>query len=418
MHKSNCFWIIRWGLVVLTLCWPRPVIAQAYPETVRIYLDSDRSVNTASTHAIEAGIRVALHEHGDQLGGRPVELVLLDHRGNVKRSQRSFEQFAKDPAGLAVFSGIHSPPLLAHRDSLINAQGLLTLDPWAAAGPITRPPTPENWIFRLSVDDTNAGVFIAHQAMARGVRRPALLLEKTGWGESNHQTMTKAIRARLGFDPSVTWFNWGTSEATMRIKLREIVASGADAVFFVGNVREGVTLTRVLSASGGELNLPVYSHWGITGGDFFQQVGAETLAGLEWVFIQTRFQVAGAAPGSKMDRLLKTAQTCGMFLDAQTTDDIDAPTGFVHAYDLTKIFIAAVKQAGLTDDVIADRKNIRTALQSLKVTVPGLIRDYDRPFGPYTQPGSAAHEALTNHDYTLARYDHDGVIRHIDNADD
>jgi len=392
--------------------------AQGYTDTVRLYLDSDRTINSASTHSIEAGIRVALHEHGGKLDGRDVELVLLDHRGNVKRSRRSFEKFADDPAALAIFGGMHSPPLLAHRDALINARRLLTLDPWAAAGPITRPPTKENWVFRLSVDDSNAGVFIAEQAIRRGVKKPALLLEKTGWGESNHQTMSGAIRDRLGVDSSVAWFNWGASDSSIRIMLRDIIASGADAVFFVGNVREGVALVRIMAESDGELALPIYSHWGITGGDFYEQVGWEKLSALDLVFIQTRYQLADAAKGARQHQLLDTAQACGMFLDAKTTNDIDAPAGFVHAYDLTKIFIAAVEQAGLSGDVRADRIKVCAALEGLEAPVTGLIREYDRPFGPYSQPGSAAHEALSIQDYTLARYTEGGVVRHVEVLDE
>jgi branched-chain amino acid transport system substrate-binding protein len=164
---------------------------------------------------------------GDRLGGFQAEIVPLDHRGNSRRSLRHLETFARDDRALALFAGLHSPPLLENRD-YINRNEILVLDPWAAAGPITRPPEGENWIFRLSIDDARAGYVIAREAVAEGFRRPYLLLEDTGWGKSNETTMTRAL-AELGVEPvGVEWFNWNLGATGARIILRKIADTGAD----------------------------------------------------------------------------------------------------------------------------------------------------------------------------------------------
>jgi len=131
-----------------------PVFSQQFP--LKIYIDADRTGAAESGISIEQGVRAGLASYGNQLNGRDVEVVIRDHQGSTPRSKRHLNEFLKDKDALLVVSGLHSPPLLANRD-FINENKILTLDPWTAAGPITRPLTEENWIFRLSVDDTKAG---------------------------------------------------------------------------------------------------------------------------------------------------------------------------------------------------------------------------------------------------------------------
>jgi len=177
-------------------------------ETIRLYLDADQTGSQSSSISIERGIRTALSEVGNKLGGRDVEIVLKNHRGNNSRSKSNLQESLDDKQALAVFAGLHSPPLLAHRD-FSNDNQVLLLNPWAAAGPVSRPASSENWIFRLSVDDSKAGqLIVSHATLQDHKQHPALLLENTGWGKSNERTMTTAC-AELGIEPTgVFWFNW------------------------------------------------------------------------------------------------------------------------------------------------------------------------------------------------------------------
>ena len=146
------------------------------------------------------------------------------------------------------------------------------LDPWAAAGPITRTKNANNWIFRLSIDDSNAGTFISKQAIKEGFNKPYLLLEDTGWGRSNKNTMEKALAVTNIKPNGITWFNWGLGINHAKLLLREVQASGADVIFFVGNANEGKTFAKAMLALEKELHLPIRSHWGITGGDFTEVI--------------------------------------------------------------------------------------------------------------------------------------------------
>lgn len=373
-----------------------------------MYLDADMTGARASGVSIERGIRTALDEAGNQMAGRDVELVVLDHRGNTARSLSNLKAFLADPDALVLFTGMHSPPLLKNRD-FINQNRILTLDPWAAAGPITRSAGPDNWIFRLSIDDTKAGEVITRRAIdQRGFSRPALLLENTGWGESNLKTMTDSLKKR-GLTPvNVSRFDWGVTVAGAKIFLRNIYKAGADIIFLVANASEGKVFSRAMSQLEAENRLPIISHWGITGGDFPSAVppGARERIALE--FLQTSFSFM-SMDGALLPTLV-FQRAAVLFPEVKEPSDITAPTGFIHAYDLTRILLAAVCQSGLTGDMTTDREMIRDALEQLEEPVQGLVKTYAPPFRPYSPDDPDAHEALGAENYTFGKYDDDDAI--------
>ena len=159
--------------------------------------------------------------------------------------------------------------------------------------------------------------------------------------------------------------------------------------------------------------LPIFSHWGITGGRLLRDVPIETVQLVDLEFIQTKCPIADVSPGSDIAKAISLAQATGMLGDVETAGDIGAITGFVHAHDLMCVLLAAIEQAGLTGDMKTDRAAVRHALEHLEQPVSGLIKTYRRPFAPYDVPGSDAHEALGLMDYTLARFDQHGRVVHL-----
>ena len=144
MFKLNLNLYFKLLTIILSFC-----ASQAQAEKIyNIYLDADFTGTKASSLSIEQGIETALSEINHQIFDYQIKVIKKNHRGNSLRSKRNLENYLKDPSALLVFSGLHSPPLLANKD-FINQNRILLLDPWAAAGPITRSNTEENWIFRL-----------------------------------------------------------------------------------------------------------------------------------------------------------------------------------------------------------------------------------------------------------------------------
>ncbi len=395
--------------IAVSACFLTPVSNASSPSApLHIYLDADMTVAKASGISIERGIRTALAEEGFRLAGRPVEVVVLNHRGNSARSLVNLKKFLSDPDAFVLFTGLHSPPLLAHKE-FINDNKILTLDPWAAAGPITRTAGDDNWIFRLSVDDTKAGAVITRRAVdERGFSKPALLLENTGWGKSNLKTMTASLKKRNITPVTVTRFEWGVSLPGAKIFLRNIRKAGADVIFLVANAPEGKTICKAMHELPASDRLPIVSHWGITGGDFPQVVTADIRKQLNLEFIQTRFSFMDMGGSSFRNKVFQEA--AALFPEVKEPANITAPTGFIHAFDLTRLLVAAVKQCGLTGDMAKDRARVRDALENLKSPVPGLIKTYQHPFRKYSFKDKDAHEALGENDYTFGRYNENDAI--------
>lgn len=373
-------------------------------QPLHIYLDADLSHATTSSRSIEQGILTALNEINNSLFGRSFKLIKLDHRGNSRRSLDNLKTFLNDPHALAVFGGLHSPPLLANLD-FINENGILHFIPWAAAGPITRYKKGVNWVFRLSIDDSKAGeVLVKHSLESHYSKYPALLLEETGWGKSNAKTMQIALHKRGVPHAGIYWFKWGTRENSARILIRKIIQSGADSILMVANAPEGKVFVKAMSVMDKEKRLPFVSHWGITGGDFPTVVTAPIRNKIELSFLQTRFSFL-THPVHPLGQKVFNRAVLLFGDEIQSPGDIKAPTGFIHAYDLTKIMIAAIQQAGLTKDILADRRNVQKSLENLDHPVQGLIKSYIHPFSPFDSGHPDAHEALTIDDFTMGHYD-------------
>ncbi|MCK6262962.1 ABC transporter substrate-binding protein [Vibrio sp. ZSDE26] len=377
------------------------------PEIVKVYFDSDRTGHIESAKSIEQGVKVAFSEVDNQLNGIPVEFVTLDHRGNALRSKKNMEKFLQDENALVYVAGLHSPPLIKFRE-FINESHLLTLVPWAAGSPITRyPSTENNYVFRLSVDDSKVGGKLVNHALDNGCQQPQLMLENTAWGQSNYKAMQSALPATLSNKVQVTWFDWGITDVDARNKIREAIDSNADCLLMVSNAREGRLLTQAVGDL--EVKMPIYSHWGITGGSFANELPFEVREKADLQFIQSCFNFYSGENSEFQMGVFKNAQE--QFPADFSDTNIAAPAGFIHGYDLAQVFIEAVSTVTLTNDMKVNRKNIKESLESFDAPVQGLIKQYKRPFSPYSESTPDAHEALTIDDLCMAMYDKNNAVR-------
>lgn len=372
-------------------------------EELNIYLDADFTGYEQSSVSIEMGIQTALAQHKQLLGDVKVNIKRLDHKANSLRSLKNIKTYLNDPNRLAIFSGIHSPPLLANKN-FINENKALFMIPWAAASPITRPEQGENWIFRLSVDDSKAGSFLVKELAKSSYSKPYLLLEKTGWGKHNSTTINRALNLKEIDPVGEELFNWGPTESNVRIKVRKIQKSGADCIIFVGNAREGEMFARVMD----ELNvsIPVISHWGIVGGGFYKNVGNKILQKQSWSFIQTSFSFASSNLNSYQEKVLNLA--ADLYPKQISGPHIPSPNGFIHAHDLTLILLKAWELSG--KKIPVNFASLHQNLENLNTDIQGLTKTYRKPFSKYNADNKDAHEALGISDMKLGIFDREGHV--------
>ena len=183
--------------------------------------------------------------------------------------------------GVAVIGGVHTPVAMEELES-IHRHKLIYLGPWAAGTPVVANGYKPNYVFRVSVRDEHAGNFLIRTAREQGFERPGLLLWRTGWGRSNEKAMTAAMNATDG-----------------QIAIRDIA--------------------RMPAAD----RLPVVSHWGITGGDFFNRASAD-IGNVKLSFLQTFSFFAPPFP----DRAKRVYEGyCKLFGPCKTRADVLSPVG-------------------------------------------------------------------------------------------
>jgi len=378
---------------------------------LKLYLSADQTVSKSSGRSIEQGINVALSEIDYTIHGQQVEVVVLDHKGSSPRAKQHLDDYILDEQALLVYTGLHSPPVLNNRD-FINENEILMLDPWAAAGPITRYPSEDNWIFRLSVDDTKAGQFITEFALKEGYTNPYLILEDTGWGRSNQNNMTTALLENGHAPAGVAGFNWSLGINQAKLILREAYESNADVIFFVGNAPEGIVFAKAMIELTPEQRLPLRSHWGITGGNFSEIIHSGLRNEFDLMFLQTSFSLLEANNHPIATSVLESAFE--LYPDEiVSAEDIKAPTGFIHAYDLTKLMLQAMEQVDPNLSTIEKRTELREALENIEKPVQGLVKEYIKPFSVYSETNVDAHEALSIEDLSMAVYGENNQIQLI-----
>lgn len=383
-------------------------VAYAEERLLKVYHDADYTNHYESARSMEMGFATALDEIQPRLGEYKIEWVRKDHRGNSVRSYQHMQQYLSDPDALIFFGGLHSPPYIQYRD-FINQNGILLLISWAAGGPITRYSEGANWVFRLSIDDTKAGYRLAQYALDEAqCHTPHLLHEDTPWGKSNHNTLLKAFSTRQKNDIKTTWFNWHTKEQEAKMLLRTIQNDGADCILYVGNALEGEVFSLAMLSLPNNQQLPIISHWGITGGSFGKIINNKAQS-LKLSFIQTCFSFLSSPVNDFSKAVFLRAKR--LFPDElENMSDIPAPPGFIHSYDLGKVVLTALRSSTLTGDIVQDRGRLRNALENMPESVQGLIKTYNKPFHAWAEDRDDAHEALGLNDFCMAHYNKAGHI--------
>ncbi len=364
-------------------------------DSIVIGLDADMSsVAAEGGTAIKRGALIAIDEINRQGGvlGRKLELQVKDHRGNPARGLDNIEQFARVPNLVAVLGGVHTPVALYELNA-IHQYKLIYLSPWAAGTPVVDNGFEPNFVFRVSVRDEYAGPVILKEAKGNGINKLTLVLERTGWGRSNEKSMTQAAQA-LGLTiNNIIWFNWG--EQSFRMKIKESINSGSEAFVLVANTPEGATFIKDLAKFEDSKQYPVFSHWGITGGNFVEQVSLETLSKVELSVLQT-FSFLNAYDQEKANSIIKTYNQ--LFDEQRSAATIPSAPGVAHAYDLIHLLSLAIKKAGTIE-----RKKVQLELEKLK-GFKGMVKHYQSPFN------IQMHDALVASDYQMCRFNENGNL--------
>ncbi|MBN1203418.1 MAG: ABC transporter substrate-binding protein [Myxococcaceae bacterium] len=382
---------LGWVLCVALLACGAAAAEEKPP--IVVGLQADMSSGSAEAgEALRRGALIAISEinaQGGLLGGRKLQLMVRDHHGSAARAKDQFPEFADTPNLVAVLGGLHGSAIIPSLP-FIHERQLLFVCAWSATTEIVDHGLKPNYVFRVSARDQLVSEFLVTQALKRGHTRLGLLLERSSWGRSNEKAMSEALAQRKLIPVGVQWFNWADED--MEAQISALARDGAQAILMVANAPEGGNIVKTMARRPLKERLPLYSHWGISGGNFPRRAGP-SLAQVELSVFQT-FSFVGASDA----RSRAFMETYHRMFGTKRAEDISAPVGTAHAYDAVWLLAQAIKKAGTVD-----RPKVRDALEQLG-PYQGLIRAYRPAFTP------TRHEALELSDYKLATFTPEGIL--------
>lgn len=372
-----------------------PVFGSAPP--VLIGLDAEFMDRTStSDDAILFGTQLAIDDinaRGGVLGGRPLQLVTTDNRGVPARGIHNVRYLAALPGMTAFLCGKFSPVVLDQVPEF-HASHLPLLNPWAAADAIVDNRRSPNYAFRAGLRDSLAVGCLLDEIARHGLADIGIMLPATAWGRSclfyaeRHLLLHPENRLSI---VATEWHRWGGDQQIGEQYLRH-AASPAQAILLIANEREGAALVKTMAEQPDGKRLPLFSHWGITGGRFPELCGP-ALHHVELEVVQS-FSFS-RAHGPQARHVAQRA------MDHFKVDDplkVPSMTGIGPSYDLVQLLALAIEAAGTTD-----RLQIRAALEHLPAH-NGLVRRYAPAFTP------ERHETLAAADVLLCSFDKDGRL--------
>ena len=370
------------SLLLSLMCLSTPAGAQ---EQVKIGLVAALSGDSAlSGESITRGMTVAIDEinaKGGVLGGKKLVLVRRDDESNPAKGQLAARELIEKEKVAVVFGGIDTPVSM----SLINVMSELKtpyMGVWAAGTGITNNNKNPNYMFRVSAVDerVDAGMLKYAQDKFKS-KRPGSMLVNNPWGDSNMKGLEKAAAALNITLAGQEKYNVNDIDTTAQ--LTRLKNAGADSIILVGNT--GVAAQVMKSMERMNWNVPVVSHWGISGGRFDELAGPRYK---DVVFVQTYSFFGKQSPvGDKVIAELKKR-----YPEIKGVNDIVAPVGTANAYDATMLTALAINKAGSTNG-----EKIREAYYELP-EYKGLIKTYKKPFSAESQ------DALTDRDYIWVHF--------------
>ncbi len=342
-----------------------------------------------SGEAITRGLTVAIDEVnavGGILGGRPLELVSRDDESDPAKGVAAARELIEQEEVAVVFGGLDSPVSLAMLP-VFHELETPYMGVWAAATGITRNDFDPNYAFRVSANDNIVDKFLLSYAQDKyNVDRVGLMLINNPWGESNQKGFEEWAE-KLGIEiTGIEKFNETDNDVTAQLtRLRE---SGAQALMLVANAAPAAQLMRSLTRI--NWDVPIVSHWGISGGRFPELAG-DIANKVEFVQTYSFFDEQSEVGQKVLSQLNNKYQL-------KEPADILAPVGTANAYDALMLTTKAIDQADSTEG-----SEIREALLNLPQH-KGLIKTYDNPFTPDN------HDALNENDYIMVRWEGNKIV--------
>ena len=315
--------------------------------------------------SMREGIRIAAAEinAGGGLLGRRVELVERDDEASNELGAQIVREFVNRERVVAGLGIVNTGVALASQRHYQTAR-IPVITSVATGTLITRqfqpPEFPENYVFRVSANDTLQAEVIVDEAVSRrGFRRLAILHDATNYGILGSADLAATLRAQ-GIEP-VAIERFQLRQTDMRPQLEHARAAGAQAVLTYGIGPELAHIANGMARM--DWRVPIIGSWTLAMSNFIEIAGRNAEgARMPQTFIQT-------------PRTAKQSAFLQAWREATDTARIPVPPAAAQGYDSMLLLAAAIRQAGSLEGA-----RIRDALENLEAPVEGVVMTYHRPF--------------------------------------
>lgn len=324
--------------------------------------------------SMREGIRIAAAEINVAGGvlGRPIELIERDDEARNERGAQIVQELIKE--GVVAGLGIVNTGVALASQRFYQQARIPVITSVATGSLVTKqflpPQHPENFVFRVSANDTLQAAMIVEEAVERrGLRRVAIFHDATNYGQLGREDLERALNEH-GIHP-VAVERFQLRQADMLTPLRRARAAGAQAILTYGIGPELAQIANGMARMGWKA--PLIGSWTLAMSNFIDNAGPNA----EGARMPQTFVQEPTTP--------KRVAFLAAWKEKTGTERIPVPPAAAQGYDSMLLLAAAIEQAGSTD---GDR--IREALEDLRTRVEGVIMTYDRPFS------RTSHETITD----------------------
>lgn len=313
-------------------------------------------------NSARVGAQIAIDEVNAVGGylGRPFELVVRDDKADPDTGLRMAEELVLKDRVLATI-GFCNTGVAAKALELFQKNKHVLIVPCATGTGLTaKYPARESFIFRTAARDSLQTQFLAAELAKRRLTRPALLVDKSGYGDAGLVDLQAAL-AKLNIKPAaVVRFPIGVKSLLDEVK--QARAAGADSLI-------GWTVgpeSGVLAASRAEAGwrVPEFGPWGLSHRSAFEASRGAVEGTMSVQTILPNFFLERNNAFRLSYRNLSQEKPIGSMMSAAQT------------YDAVHLLLRAMFETRNDFSGAALKK----ALENLPRRYTGVVTSYERPF--------------------------------------
>lgn len=340
-------------------------LAQVPANPIRIGLIFPLTGGSADMgNSARVGAQVAVDEI-NQVGGylgRPQELVTRDDKADPETGLAHAQDLVMKEKVTATIGFCNTGVAMKALDVFQSNKHLLIVTCATGTAITAKYPAKDSFIFRTSARDQLQTQFLVDEIVKRGLRKVALLVDTSGYGEAGLKDLEAALE-RAGLKPqAVVRFKVGVQSLDEEVK--QLQASGADSLIgWTVGPEEGV-----ISASRARVGwkVPQFGPWGLSHASAFQTSGGK---------VEGALMVQTVLPNIFLERN-------STFLRNYAKLSKETPIGSMmsasQTYDAVNLLLRAMFDARGN----LSGAGLKTALENPSSSHRGVVTTYERAFSP------------------------------------